>query len=70
MEKRNIWIFGIEPLVTRYTFNWHTHIQELFKDKLSEFNVIQVDGIQKDTEVTPGAFLNFSDKLLEKFATM
>lgn len=60
--KPNIWIFSIEPISTRYTQQWHEHFPKLlgskFKDK---YNVIQIDGVQKNTVPTPGAFLNFSD---------
>lgn len=57
-----IWIFSLEPLESRYTKQWQTHIPELFKDKLGDkFNIVQIDGIQKNTVLTPGAFLNFAD---------
>ena len=57
----NIWIFSIESIQTRYTCEWYTHIPELLKQELTAFNVRQVEGVQKHTEPTPGAFLNFSD---------
>lgn len=60
--KSNLWIFSIEPLSSRYTGQWHTHLPELLSQQLGDlYNVIQIDGIQNNTEVTPGAFLNFSD---------
>ena len=60
--KPTIWIFSIEPLESRYTKQWHEHFPKLLKKNLGDkFNVIQVDGIQKNTVPTPGAFLNFSD---------
>lgn len=60
--KTNIWIFSLEPIETRYTCEWFTHLPKLLQDTLGDkFNVIQVDGIQKNTATTPGAFLNFSD---------
>jgi len=59
--KQNIWIFSLEKLETRYTAQWHSHIPELLKGRLTNYNVIQIDGIQKNTAVTEGAFLNFSD---------
>jgi len=60
--KPTIWIFSLEPIETRYTAQWHEHLPKLFKNKLgSKFNVVQIDGIQKDSRTTPGAFLNFSD---------
>ena len=60
--KPTIWIFSLEPLETRYTCEWHKHIPHLLKKNLGEqFNVVQIDGVQKNTAVTSGAFLNFSD---------
>lgn len=58
----NLWIFSLEPLDSRYTGQWHQHIPTLLKEKLGyKFNVIQIDGVQKNSTPTPGAFLNFSD---------
>lgn len=60
--KPNIWIFSLEPIETRYTAQWHEHLPKLLSKKLGDrFNVIQVDGVQKNSQTTPGAFLNFSD---------
>ena len=60
--KPTIWIFSLEPIETRYTAQWHGHIPNLLKHKLGDkFNVIQIDGVQKNSQLTPGAFLNFSD---------
>lgn len=62
MNKPTIWIFSIEPLESRYTKQWHEHIPKLLTSSLGDkFNVVQIDGIQKNTTPTPGAFLNFSD---------
>jgi len=34
----------------------------MFEKELgNKYNIVQIDGIQKNTELTPGAFLNFSD---------
>jgi len=60
--KSTVWIFSIEPLETRYTKQWQDHVPKLLVDKLGHnFNVVQIDGEQKNTAPTPGAFLNFSD---------
>lgn len=60
--KPTIWIFSIEPLETRYTKQWHEHFPKLLTSKLGDkFNIVQVDGVQKNSQPTPGAFLNFSD---------
>jgi hypothetical protein len=61
-KKPTIWIFSIEPLETRYTAQWHTHIPNLLENNIGDkYNIVQIDGIQNNTETTPGAFLNFSD---------
>lgn len=58
----NIWIFSLEPLESRYTSQWHSHLPKLLQSKLGGFyNVRQVDGVQKNSAVTEGAFLNFAD---------
>ena len=60
--KPTIWIFSLEPIQTRYTCEWHSHVPALLKNKLGDkFNVVQIDGVQKNSQLTPGAFLNFSD---------
>jgi hypothetical protein len=62
MSKSNIWIFGLEPLDSRYTAQWHKHIPNLLSTAAGDnFNVIQIDGTQRTAKVTSGAFLNFSD---------
>lgn len=69
--KSTIWIFSLEPIETRYTAQWHSHVPLLLKNKLGDrFNVVQVDGIQKNSQLTPGAFLNFSDTNYWKSAQM
>lgn len=60
--KSTIWIFSLEPLESRYTAQWHSHVPTLLKNNLGDrFNVVQIDGVQKNSQLTPGAFLNFSD---------
>ena len=62
MSKPNIWIFGLEPLDSRYTAQWHANIPEVIKKAAgNNFNVVQIDGVQRAARVTSGAFLNFSD---------
>ena len=60
-SKPNLWIFSTEPLDTRYTGQWFTHVPELLTQRCPEYTVRQVNGIQRDSVVTPGAFLNFAD---------
>ena len=60
--KSTIWIFSLEPISTRYTEQWRCHIPPLLMNKLGDkFNIVQIDGVQKNSQLTPGAFLNFSD---------
>lgn len=59
--KPTIWIFSIEPLESRYTAQWHKHLPTQLLNNIDSHNVIQIDGIQKNSITTPGAFLNFSD---------
>ena len=62
MNKPNIWIFALEPLDSRYTMQWHQNIPEVLAQAAGDkFTVIQLDGVQRTTQVTAGAFLNFSD---------
>jgi glycosyltransferase involved in cell wall biosynthesis len=69
--KSTIWIFSLEPIETRYTAQWHSHVPLLLKNRLGDrFNVVQVDGVQKNSQLTPGAFLNFSDTNYWKSAQM
>ena len=69
--KSTIWIFSLEPISTRYTEQWHSHVPLLLKNRLGDrFNVVQVDGVQKNSQLTPGAFLNFSDTNYWKSAQM
>jgi len=62
---KNIWIFCIEPLESRYTQQWYTNIPKILKHEITNsnlpFNVITVDGIQNSGSTTPGAFLDFTD---------
>lgn len=62
MKKPNIWIFSLEPLDSRYTAQWHRNIPEILQQAAGDnFNVRQIDGVQRTATVTNGAFLNFSD---------
>jgi hypothetical protein len=62
MTKPNIWIFSLEPLDSRYTAQWHRNIPQVLAEAAGDnFNVRQVDGVQRTAKVTDGAFLNFSD---------
>jgi len=58
----NIIIFPIEPHDGRYSKQWFENIPALIEQSvLGGHNVFQISGVQKDTALTAGAFLNFSD---------
>ena len=64
--KPNIWIFGLEPIDSRYTKQWYDHIPLLLSETIDNYTVIQIDGVQTATNVSQGAFLNFADTNLWK----
>jgi hypothetical protein len=61
----NLIIFGLEPIDSRYTQQWHECVPAVLEKKVKaaqlDVKVIQVDGVQTATATTSGAFLNFSD---------
>ena len=58
----NIWIFALEPLDGRYTKQWHENLPTILQEAAGDnYNVRQIDGIQRNAKLTPGAFLNFTD---------
>lgn len=59
--KSNIWVFSIEPLETRYTSQWFNLLPQQLQDNINNFNIVQINGVQKNQNPTDGAFLNFSD---------
>ena len=59
---KNIWIFELESIPTRYTGQWAEHIPQLLESQLGQdYKINRIKGVQKKTKPTPGAFLNFSD---------
>jgi len=53
-------IFSLEPLPSRYTLEWFTHLPKVFSEKLgNEFEIIQINGDTTSGQPTPGAFLDF-----------
>jgi hypothetical protein len=53
-------IMSLEPIESRYTNQWFTHLPKIFKEKLGhDFEVIQLNGETKSGKVTEGAFLDF-----------
>lgn len=63
MSKRNIWIFSLEPIETRYTKEWFTYLKARFEDAVGDqFYVNQIDGWKIfESSATSGAFLNFTN---------
>lgn len=62
MTKPNIWIFCLEPIDSRYTKQWYDSIPKTLQKYAGDrFNIRQIDGVQRTSKVTSGAFLNFSD---------
>ena len=60
--KSTVWIFSLEPIETRYTGQWQSHIPALLAKHVGDmYKIVQIDGVQKNSQLTPGAFLNFSD---------
>jgi len=58
----NIWIFPLERLDSRYTDQWYENIPKMLVAKAGDkFNIRQIDGVQRESSTTSGAFLNFSD---------
>lgn len=56
---QKLFIIPIEPIETRYTIHWHSHLPTLFKENLDNVQVIQVDGTEVPPVPSPGAFLDF-----------
>jgi len=54
-----IYIIPIEPIETRYTTHWHTHVPELLEAASNKFKVITINGTEVPPVTTPGAFLDF-----------
>lgn len=57
--KRQLIIMSLEKLSSRYCFEWFTHIPELLKEELTDYNIMQINGAEKEMSTTPGGFLDF-----------
>lgn len=53
-------VMPIEPLETRYTAQWYSHVPNLLKENFPDSEIISIDGDQTSSETTSGAFLNFA----------
>lgn len=58
--KNNIWIIPIEPIDQRYTKQWYENIPVLLNEASTKYNIITVDGTQRTSGTTAGAFLDFA----------
>jgi len=56
---KTIYIIPIEPIETRYTTHWYSHIPELLNKASKKHRVITIDGTDVPAVPTPGAFLDF-----------
>lgn len=71
MTKKNIIIFPLEKIDARYTKQWYDNIPAVIRNEVKDrYHVIQIDGVQKNTSTTSGAFLNFSDTNFWKSSQM
>lgn len=60
--KNTIWIVAIEPISTRYTGEWLKFLPKQIKEHVSDdYEIKTIVGKRISSEVTTGAFLNFSD---------
>jgi len=63
-SKHNIFIMALEPLDTRYTGQWYNGIPALLRAEAEkqgkQVDVINIGGKQTNSNVTAGAFLNFT----------
>lgn len=61
---QDIYVIPIEPLDTRYTKQWYSHIPQTLEKEAQkrglDINVIVVDGEDVPPTPTPGAFLDFA----------
>ena len=63
MTRKNLWIFSLEPIETRYTKHWYTYLQKKFQEDLGDdYWVNQINGWDiYNGSATTGAFLNFTN---------
>jgi len=56
---KTIYIIPIEPIETRYTTHWYSHVPELIKAATKKYKVVTIAGTEVPPVPTPGAFLDF-----------
>ena len=54
-----VYVVDLEPIETRYTGQWKTHVPEQLRQNVTE-DVVVIEGGEVPPSTTPGAFLNFS----------
>lgn len=54
-----IWIMALEPIETRYTGEWFEELPRLLRYSFPDQDIRTVSGELRNSETTPGAFLNF-----------
>ncbi len=58
--KKQLIIISLDPLPSRYTLEWFSHLPKIFQKKLgSDYQVIQINGQTKSSKCTQGGFLDF-----------
>jgi len=53
-----VYVVDLEPIETRYTGQWKTHVPEQLRQNVTE-DVVVIEGGKVPPSTTPGAFLNF-----------
>ena len=64
-----IYVVEIEPIPTRYTEQWKTHVPKQLGRHTDE-PIVVIEGEMVDSETTPGMFLNFSATNIYKSSQM
>lgn len=60
MKRKQLFIFSLEPLESRYTKEWFTHLPATLGCRLFGFDVVSINGTTLSGKPTEGAFLDFS----------
>ena len=55
-----IYVVGLEAHEQRYTGEWATHLPDQIRQALPNAGIRVIEGVAKQQETTPGAFLNFA----------
>ncbi len=55
-----IYIIDLESVETRYTCQWKKGLPELLKEKIPNYNIINISGNSSNNKTSTGAFLDFA----------